>query len=233
VKTLYLIPARGGSKGIPNKNRKLLLGKALIFYSIDVAKELSEAENICVSTDDKNIATLCENYGLSIPFLRPAKYAKYESSTDDVIIHALDFYRKQNKLFDCVVLLQPTSPMRTSKHISEAMKLFSLNVDMVVGVKESKSNPYTVLMEEGNNGYLKKSKKSKIIISRRQDAPHVYEVNGAIYIINVKSFLKKGTLGSLKRIKKHVMPEEVSIDLDTPLDWEIASFLMTKKIAHK
>lgn len=229
MKLLCIIPARGGSKGIPNKNRKLLNGKPLLFYSIDIARKILPDIHICVSTDDLKITALCEKYGLSIPFKRPAKISGDTANSSDVIAHALSHYASQGITYDTVLLLQPTSPFRTLTQVKEALKLYNGKEDMLVSVIESSSNPYYNLMEETGNGFLIKSKKTKPSITRRQDAPKVYEINGAIYVINVKSFLKKGGLGAFTRIKKYVMSEEASIDIDTPLDWQFAEFLLRVK----
>ncbi len=225
---LILIPARGGSKGILNKNQKLLNGKPLLFYSIDLARKIVPDEQICVSTDSKKTIELCKNYGLKIPFIRPAKYATDTASTDEVIAHALAFFSARKLNFKTLILLQPTSPFRTEKQLREALKLYTGKEDMVVSVTAAKSNPYYNLMEETKNGFLKKSKLTKSPITRRQDVPPVYEINGAIYIINVMSFLKKGGLSNFNRIKKYLMPPKDSLDIDSPLDWEFAEFLLSK-----
>ena len=127
---------------------------------------------------------------------------------------------------EAVILLQPTSPLRTAKHIEEAVKLFGPSLDMVVSVKESSSNPYYNLFEEDSSGFLKKSKKGSFV--RRQDCPPVWEYNGAIYVINVNS-IKKNRLHNLSNIKKYVMYDISSIDIDTELDFKLAEFIMTNK----
>lgn len=216
---LYLIPARGGSKGIPHKNSKHLNGKPLILYSLEVARLLTSDDNICVSTDDPQIISLLKSENYHVPFIRPAELATDASSSYDVILHALCFYEKQGKIYDAVVLLQPTSPLRTSSQVEEAINLFDTNIDVVVSVCESPQNPYYNLYEENSDCYLSISKgdgKCK----RRQDAPKVWLFNGAIYVFNVES-LKKGYFDSFTRIKKYVMPSQFLIDLDTPLDWQI------------
>jgi len=125
---LYLIPARGGSKGIPHKNIKSLAGKPLIYYSIDVARELTTDDNICVSTDDNEIIKVVENYGLKVPFKRPDELATDNATTNDVILHAINFYESIGKQYDIIVLLQPTSPLRKSQHVKEVfIAIFSIN----------------------------------------------------------------------------------------------------------
>lgn len=223
--TLIVIPARGGSKGIPGKNIKPLAGKPLIHYSIEVAMAIASGEQICVSTDDVEIKAVVESLGLTVPFLRPAELATDTAGTHEVLIHALDYYAELGKSFRKVLLLQPTSPFRTVTHIREAMNLFDDTLDMVTSVKISHASPYFTLMEENGDGLLQKSKPSHFV--RRQDAPQVYELNGAIYIINAES-LRKGPISAFARIRKYVMDDAHSADLDTPLDWLWAEMLIEK-----
>ena len=119
---MYLIPARGGSKGIPHKNIKLLNGKPLIQYSIEIARKLAEDDDICLSTDDEEIKAVAEKLGLKVPFLRPDYLASDTATTSDVIVHALDFYEKQGRHYDVVVLLQPTSPLRTVQNVKDCIQ---------------------------------------------------------------------------------------------------------------
>ncbi|SHN44861.1 cytidylyltransferase domain-containing protein [Chitinophaga sp. CF418] len=226
MKTLFLIPARGGSKGVPGKNIKSLGGKPLINYAIDAVKPLTAIENICVSTDAEDIKAVVEANGVNVPFIRPAYLAEDNSGTYEVCLHAIEFYEKQGRFFDVLVILQPTSPFRTTENIREALQSYSKELDMVVSVKETKSNPYTVLFEENNEGFLVKSKQGNFI--RRQDCPQVWEYNGAIYVINIES-LKRSPLNQFKKIKKYIMSEAASVDIDTPLDWEFTEFLLSKK----
>lgn len=220
---LIVIPARGGSKGVPGKNIKKLGGKPLIQYSIEAAKTVFPDELICVSTDDNEIKSTVESLGLQVPFLRPADLATDTSGTYEVLIHAIDFYETKGYKPDVLVLLQPTSPFRTEKHIKEALSVYNDSIDMVVSVKETKSNPYYILFEEDDNGFLKKSKEAHF--TRRQDCPKVWEFNGAIYIINIAT-LKKKSIQEFERIVKYEMSEFSSHDIDTLFDWEVAEMIM-------
>ena len=224
MKTLYVIPARGGSKGIPHKNIKSLAGKPLIGYSIDVARQLAADDDICLTTDDPEIAATAESMGLNVPFLRPASLATDTCGTYEVLIHALDFYRDRGIDYDTLVLLQPTSPMRTADDVRAAMALYSPDIDMVVTVKEAASNPYYNCYETDNDGFLHISKGDGGY-TRRQDAPKVWEYNGAVYVINVES-LRRMPLSAFTRRRMSVMPAERSVDLDTPVDWLIAEKLI-------
>ncbi len=224
MKILYIIPARGGSKGIPHKNIKMLAGKPLICYSIDVAKALTTDENICVSTDDNEIIKVVEEYGLKVPFKRPDYLATDTASTSDVLVHAIEYYERQSKRYDVIVLLQPTSPLRKIEQLKDALKLYNDNLDMVVSVKESHAP--AVLCTENIDGFLELSINKTGI--RRQDVSSHYEYNGAVYIVNVE-MLKQKTFAGLSRIKKYVMDEQTSIDIDTLLDWDFAEFLIINK----
>lgn len=223
---LYVIPARGGSKGIPGKNIKMLAGRPLIAYTIDVAKQLADNADICLSTDDGNIAKVAADCGLEVPFMRPAELATDTAGTYEVLIHALDFYKDKGKEYDILVLLQPTSPLRTADDVKGALSLFTPDIDMVVSVKEAATNPYYNAYEEDSDGFLHISKGNGTF-TRRQDAPHVWEYNGAVYVINVAS-LYKMQLGEFRRRRCYVMDSFRSLDLDTSLDWAVAEIIMKK-----
>lgn len=227
MKILVIIPARGGSRGIPHKNIKRFNGKPLIYYTIDCARNICDDSDICVSTDDSNIISAVESYGLKVPFVRPSELATDTAGTYEVLLHALSFYEKQGTFYDVVILLQITSPFRTSEHVKEAMKLYSQNVDMVVSVKECQANPYYCVFEENEDGYLHVCKGDGNYF-RRQDVPKVYEYNGAIYIINAK-VLKTTHMHKMEKRVKYVMDEMSSFDLDTMWDWQIAEAISLNK----
>ena len=227
-KILCVIPARGGSKGIPYKNIKKLNGKPLIIYSIEIARKIFEDTDICVTTDDQQIIDVIESCGMNVPFVRPQYLATDHATTQEVLKHALCFYEQKGLIYDIVLLLQPTSPFRLKRHIEEAISLYTNNCDMVVSVKEASANPYYNLFEENEFGYLYISKGSGDF-TRRQDAPTVWEYNGSIYVINSKS-LKNDEFNNFSRKIKYPMDNLYSIDIDTPLDWEIAEYLLKKGI---
>lgn len=225
---LIIIPARGGSKGIPRKNIKPLGGKPLIYYAIDTARAITSVENICVSTDDAEIKSVVETYGLPVPFLRPDELSTDTAGTYEVLLHALDFYEKQGKHYDIVLLLQTTSPFRTAEQVKEALALYDKSqADMVVSVKECAANPYYNIFEEDKEGWLHVSKGDGNIF-RRQDAPKVYEYNGAIYVMNVAK-LKQTHMHKLPHRIKYVMDEHSSFDLDTMADWNMAEEIIKIK----
>lgn len=223
MKTLYIIPARGGSKGIPKKNIKVLGDKRLICYSIDCARQLGKDDDICVSTDSEEISEVVQNYGLKVPFLRPEELSNDNSGTYGVLLHALTHFENQGIFYDRIVLLQPTSPFRAIKHLTDMLSMYSDQLDMVVSVGESHHNPYFSLFEENTSGFLEKSKEG--CYEMRQQVPPVYFYNGSIYVINCKS-LKNSSLSEFKRIKKYLMNEFYSVDIDTPLDWLICETIL-------
>lgn len=225
MKTLVVIPARGGSKGVPRKNIKFLSGKPLIQYTIEAARGVFADNQIYVSTDDEEIKSVVERLGLSVPFLRPEHLATDTAGTNEVLLHAIDSYNKLGYQLETIVLLQVTSPFRTAKHLSEALMLFDRTCDMVASVRETKANPYYTLLEENVQGWLMKSKSSNF--SRRQDCPPVYELSGAIYIINVKS-LRERPLYEFKKVRKYLMDEASSHDIDSILDWKVAELLVNE-----
>jgi CMP-N,N'-diacetyllegionaminic acid synthase len=229
--SLVVIPARSGSKRIPGKNLKLLGGKPLIDYSIETALQLFPKENICVTTDDLNVVERARKLGLAIPFERPAELAGDHAGMIDVMQHAVHFYESKNRFYENVVLLQPTSPFRKKSHITDAISLFSLQVDLVASVFLTKSNPYYVLFEENSEGFLKKSKGEKFY-ARAQDVPAVYELNGSVFVLNSNTLRNTRCTSVLEfpRVRKFVMEAFYSVDLDTELDWEFAEFLLKKNL---
>lgn len=221
---LYLITARAGSKGLPGKNTKLLNGKALFLYSVDFAREnMSDNDELCISTNDDELIDIAEKNNISIPFKRPEELSNDTANSRDVILHALEYYEKKGRVFDAVFLLQPTSPYRTKEDFQQIIKVYSKENDMVVSVKISKDNPYFNLFEEDESGFIQKSKKSDF--SRRQDCPEVYAFNGSMYLINVGS-IKRWNFNEFKKIKKVVMPMERSVDIDTIADWVLAEYYL-------
>lgn len=224
MKSLIVIPARGGSKGIPHKNVKPLNGKPLIYYTIDVARQFTTDENICVTTDDQEIIRCVEDYGLKVPFVRPAELATDTCGSNEVIQHAYKFFADKGVVYDTVILLQPTSPFRKVEFVKEAVALYDDNMDMVTSVAPATCNPYYDGFEEAEDGFMYVSKGAGDI-TRRQEAPAVWQWNGSVYVINPKSLMEKG-MGAFTKVKKYAMPEIYSVDLDTMLDWKYAELLI-------
>ena len=226
LKPLYIIPARGGSKGIPGKNIKLLAGKPLIGYAIEAARQAGGNDrNIILSTDYEDIADTARSLGLKVDYMRPAELATDRSGSREVILDVMDWADKNGIEYDCVVLLQPTSPMRTADDITGALSLYTDDIDMVVSVTPAATNPYYNCFEtDAESGFLHISKGDGTL-TRRQDAPKAWEYNGAVYVINPSS-IRRQPLGLFARRVPFEMPRERSIDLDTPTDWLVAETLM-------
>lgn len=224
-KPLFIIPARGGSKGIPRKNIKELCGHPLIHYSIELARAFAPDSHIIVSTDDDEIRDVASRTGLPVPYMRPAELGGDRVGSREVILDAMDWADRQGIGYDCVVLLQPTSPMRVPADVSGALALYRPDVDMVVSVTEASCNPYYDCFETQPDGTLHVSKGDGAY-TRRQDAPKAWQYNGAVYVINPAS-LRRMTLGEFPCRIPYEMPRSRSVDLDTPLDWTIVESLMS------
>lgn len=230
LRYLYLIPARGGSKGIPGKNIKPLAGIPLIGHTIRQALAIADKNDIVVSTDDPRIAETAIAEGATVPFMRSAELATDTASSRSVIIDALERMKASGKTYDAVVLLQPTSPLRTPEDITRTIEAFEKargeepGVDMAVTVCEARTNPYYSAFETDENGFLHISK-GEGKYTRRQDAPKVWEFNGAVYVIDSKA-IQQEEISRMKRTVPVEMPVSRSIDLDTPSDWERAEKAM-------
>lgn len=227
MNTLFLITARGGSKGIPGKNVRDFCGRPLVARSVEQAMAIAgDSDTVCLSTDSGEIRTAAEACGLEVPFLRPAALASDTAGSYEVILHALDWYEARGKRFDRVVLLQPTSPLRTIGDICGAMELWSPDIDMVVSVCEARTNPYYNAFESDADGMLHVSKGDGHY-TRRQDAPEVWEYNGAVYVMTVAS-LRRCSMSRFTRRMPYPMPSLRSVDLDTEADWLIAESLFRR-----
>ncbi|MGV6860632.1 MAG: acylneuraminate cytidylyltransferase family protein [Putridiphycobacter sp.] len=228
MKVLAIIPARGGSKGLPKKNIKPLGDKPLIAYSIESAKSANLITKTIVSSDNQDIINIAKAFKAEVPFVRPKELAEDNSTTVEVLLHAINFFESKGETFDYIVLLQPTTPFRKNGDIDKMIELAkSSDADLVVSVKETSANPYYVLFEENKAGYLEKSKPSNF--TRRQDCPVVYEYNGSIYIIKVSSLQNQKSL-AFEKTKKFVMDDYFSIDIDSQFDFDFAEFMLTKII---
>lgn len=229
MKPLFLIPARGGSKGVPGKNIRLLGGKPLISHTIeDALKVASDPEDVVVTTDSDEIAAIARQAGANVPFLRPEELATDTAGSREVIIHAADYLNDKGKDYDCIVLLQPTSPFRNITDIEDAMNLFEKHrPDMVVSVKEARSNPYYNAFEPDEDGFLKISKGDGKI-TRRQDAPDVFEFDGSIYVIDLSSLKKSGSIARIGRILPLKNTVANNIDIDSETDFLIAEKMISK-----
>ena len=228
MRILGLIPARGGSKGVPKKNIKLLGRKPLIEYTIDSAKESTMLTQIVVSTDNEEIAIAAEVYGCKPPFIRPAELAEDTSTSLEVVQHAIAFFEAQNIFFDAVCLLQPTSPFREKGCIDKAISQFiNTNADCLVSVLPIplEYNPHWAF-EETENGLLKIATGETTIIPRRQALPKGFHRDGSIYVSKTE-VIKNGSLYGNKIAFLESNPE-FHVNIDTMEDWEKAEKLLNK-----
>lgn len=225
MKILSIIPARGGSKGVPRKNIKDLNGKPLISYTIEAANKSKYIDRVVVSTDDLEIAEVSEKFGAEIPILRPTNLAGDLSPTVECVIHMLNYLKEEEEYVPThIMLLQCTSPLRNHNHIDEAIEKFKDNREKaLISVCESEVNPYWTNIFEGNK--LKPFIKEGYSITRRQDLPEVYRVNGAIYLIEIETFLEKKTFQP-ESLTGYIMDSYSSVDIDTELDFKIAEVIM-------
>lgn len=222
---ISIIPARGGSKGIPRKNIKLLNGKPLISYSIDASNSCSLIDDTYVSTEDAEISEISKGNNAEV-IERPDELASDDSSSIDVILHVLDYLENRGELPDLFVLLQPTSPLRTSEDIEASINLFlESDCDSLVSVCELDHR--SLLNFSLEDGFLVQNNNEALFNSRRQDIPTHYSLNGAIYITTPEFIRKNRSFYSDKTIP-HVMSKEKSIDIDTSFDFKLAEFLLNE-----
>jgi CMP-N-acetylneuraminic acid synthetase len=221
---LAIIPARSGSKGLKDKNIKVMNGKPMLSYSIEAAAVSGIFDNIVVSTDSEEYADIARQYGASIPFLRPEFLAADTTTTNDVLEYTLNRLKEMKQEYDYFVLLQPTSPLRKAEDIVESAKLlFSKEAYTIVSVCEVDHSP--LYMNVLNESLSMEDFLSKDIKTRRQDLQQYYRLNGAIYISEVNYFLKcKNFYGD--KCYAYIMDKKRSIDIDDEIDFLIADTIM-------
>lgn len=226
TRPLFLITARGGSKGVPGKNLRLLGGKPLIAHTVAHALSVAgDPYDVVVTTDSPEIAEAAAEAGARVPFMRPAALASDTASSRDVMINAIDTLREQGDDYNCIVLLQPTSPFRNPEDIKKAIELFgSEKPDMVASVIPAATNPYYNAYECNEDGSLKLSKGDGSV-TRRQDAPAVWEFDGAIYVISPSSLKKYPSLAAMPRILPLPSTAKYHLDIDSKIDFLIAETL--------
>jgi len=230
MKILAVIPARGGSKGIPKKNIIPLQGKPLIQYTIDAAQKSQFIDKVFLSSDDAEIISVVKNMGLESGYIRPQHLADDHSSTADAIMDALTWLEeKENYSPDAILLLQPTSPLRTSDDIDGAIRLFKQNKhDCLVSVHEMLEHPYECVtgINTDDWSYLAKP---KVNVTRRQDYLNkFYYINGAIYLVNVDFFKAHKLFIQEQNTSFYIMPQEKGIDIDEYNDLKRAEFFLSK-----
>lgn len=226
-KILGIIPARGGSKGLPGKNILPLLGKPLILWTIEQAFLSRYLDKIIVSTEDEEIAEIVKKNGAEVPFIRPVELATDHAKGIDVVIHAIDWFETNKNYFDMVMLLQPTSPLRTSQDIDNAVEcLFLKKAKGVVSICETEHPPLWSNSLPAD-GCMKDFLRPEILNKNRQEIQVFYRINGAIYLADC-NYLKSQKSFFGKETYAYVMPKERSIDIDTDIDFKFAEFLLQR-----
>jgi CMP-N,N'-diacetyllegionaminic acid synthase len=231
MRILAIIPARGGSKGVPGKNIKLLNGKPLLGYTVEVALQSQYLAEVVVSTEDEQIMEEAKRLGIEFPFIRPTALAQDNTPTIDVIIHALQWFESQNIFFDAVCLLQVTSPFRTLDFLDKAIaKFISSDCDSLVSVQKvpHEYNPHWTF-EVNAEGNLKIATGETEIIPRRQELPKAYHRDGSIYVTKTKVLLQEHSLYGKSTAFIESEPE-FYVNIDTLQDWEKAEAMIQNKL---
>ncbi len=222
---LAVIPARGGSKGIPNKNVVSLMGKPLINWTIEAASSSRYIDHLILSSDDERICSVANAAGCNVPILRASELATYDAKTIDVVLDAIN----RTPGFDLVVVLQPTSPLREASDIDNCLELvIAQGAATAVSVSEARDHPFLVYSMAADSRLAAFLKIDPSVSMRRQDLPPAYSLNGAIYIAEIdwliasKSFVSPETVG-------YLMSRETSVDIDEPSDLERARIYLSDR----
>lgn len=225
-KILSVIPARGGSKGIKDKNIIDLCGKPLIAYTIEEAMKSKFIDDVIISTDSRRIAEICTRYGAEIPFIRPVELALDRSKSIDVVLHAIKALKDNGRVYDCIVLLQPTQPLRIVEDIDLAIETFYRHGKKgVVSISKVEDHPILMRTISGNGELQPLLNMSSTC--RRQDMPDYYKVNGCVYVNAVDAIDEKTSFND--NPIPCLMPEERSVDIDELKDLRIAKALMRRE----
>lgn len=227
-----LIPARGGSKGILGKNIAPCAGRPLLAYTADSALQAKRLDRVILSTDDKAIAEVGAALGLEVPFMRPAELSNDTAGSLGVVAHALDWLEAQGEIVKAIVLLQPTSPLRTTAQIDEAIERFlASSTDTLVSVIEvpHRFHPNSVMRIEGDA--LLPLKNTDEMVLRRQDLPKLYARNGPAILILTPAQIRAGKFYGRNTVA-YEMPEQDSLDIDVPEDLALAEFLIERRRKH-
>lgn len=232
MKVLFIITARGGSKGVPRKNIKLLGGMPLIAYKIISAQKCRYEKRVIVSTEDDEIASISKKYGAEVPFMRPEELATDSASSMDAVLHAMNWIEENDeRIYDYVCLLEPSSPFASYQDLDEALKMLDeCKGDTLLGMKEVGVTTNFIHSLDKEGGLSKFYYALEDLSSlRRQDQQREYTMNGCMYISRWDYFIRKKMFHSVKSIP-YIMPEEKSIEIDTLFDYEIAKMLIENKI---
>lgn len=225
--------ARGGSKGLPGKNIRPLAGKPLIGWAVEQALAVPQIERVIVSTDSQEIAETAKKFGAQVPFIRPANLANDTAAEIDAWQHALNYLlANEGKLPDIFVSVPTTAPLRQPKDIMACLEVYESNdVDLVVTVSRAHRNPWFNMVSIDSDNNVSIVNNTDATITRRQDTPEVYDVTTVAYVARPEYILKGVPLFS-GRVRACKVPAERAIDIDTLHDFEIAEFLMKKRMVE-
>lgn len=225
MKILAIIPARSGSKRLPNKNILDLAGKPLIQWTIEAALNCHEIDTVMVSTDSDKIADISKQAGACVPYLRCPELSSDTASSADVVLDVIKYYESIDKQFDAIILLQPTSPLRTTKDIINAISLYKeKNANAVVSVTECDHSPLWCNIL-ANDLCMDDFISDEIKQLRSQDLPVYYRLNGAIYLVQSKVFIEQKSFIP-KKTYSLIMKKNDSIDIDDELDFKMAKNIL-------
>jgi CMP-N-acetylneuraminic acid synthetase len=223
-KILAVITARAGSKRLPNKNILELSGKPLIAWTIEASKNSKYIDKLIVSTDSQQIAEISKQYGAKVPFMRPQELANDNADSISVLKHSIEFFKSE---YNYILLLQPTSPLRTTQDIDSAIEMLNEKTKSVISVCETEHSPLwsnTLPENLSMTNFIKPEVKNK----RSQDLPKFYRLNGAVYIAEINYFYKNnGFIGN--KTKAYIMSQQNSVDIDTELDFKLCEIIYNKK----
>lgn len=227
---LAIIPARGGSKRLPGKNVLDLVGKPLIAWTIEAALGSKYIDRVIVSTDDEKIAEVSKYYGADVPFMRPPEYATDEATSVNVVLQLLEQLEAQNERYEYVLLLQPTSPLRTTENINESIALLiKRQSDGIISVCEAEHSPLwtnTIPDNDSLSDFLDES----ILNKRSQDLEKYYRLNGAIYLCVTKKLVEQKTFFLRDNCIAYKMDQVQSVDIDNQIDLDLASLCIEKRL---
>ena len=233
-RSIAFIFARGGSKAVPGKNIKLLAGKPLIAYSIEIARACSMVEAVIVSTDNGNIAQIARDYGAEVPFLRPLELATDNSPEWLAWQHAIRWFRMERGDFDTFISLPTTSPFRKVEDINACINVLHANpaTDVVITVRSAERNPYFNMVKLDENGYAHLMVEPNNAVVRRQDVPTVFDITTVAYVARPLFVLTANRLfdGKIRTVQ---IPSERGMDIDTQHDFMIAELMMQSKFMTK
>ena len=225
MRILALIAARGGSQRLPGKNIRMLGGRPLIIWSVEIAKKTPEICDVLVSTDDSSIADVAIRAGALVPWLRPAEMATSTASSIDVALHALNWYEAENGSVDGILLLQPTSPFRSELTMKRGIRLFEESeCQTVLGVSLVDEHPMWMLKQSG--GYMVPFIDEKGLATQSQDLAPLYVVNGSFYLTSPSSLRSFRSFAGDKVLPLLIESKKEALDIDTEWDWSIAEMIL-------